>query len=86
MDFTIEQARWDAGDRELKVEGRASQPGATVTVRDADNPSRVIGTDTVEGNGEWEVELDSPSVIPCRVRVEIGGSTAERNVEDAPGC
>jgi hypothetical protein len=44
-----------------------------------------LATEVVERNGEWEVELEEPAAVPCRVRVEIDGqSPAERAVENAP--
>ena len=80
----ISRAEWDEGDGELKVEGDQAPVGAPVTLRDADT-GELLANEVVERRGDWEVELEEPTVVPCRVRVEIEGRTpAERGVTNAP--
>ncbi|MDJ0701570.1 MAG: PKD domain-containing protein, partial [Woeseiaceae bacterium] len=82
-DFRIREAKWEAAERELEVEGDRAQAGALATVSNASG-SQVLGMTTVRPNGEWEFETYNPMPVPCRVRVTIAGRSAERNVQRAP--
>lgn len=83
----IDKAKWNRWRRILEVEGEDAPRDARVTVLNA-NTGQQLGTTTVESDGEWEVDVRRPSVVPCRVRVEIrkgdAFGSAERNVSRAP--
>ena len=81
---TITRAEWDEADNELEVEGDQVPAGTLVALSNAATGA-LLAIDSSERNGEWEVELEGPAVVPCRVRVEIEGRTpTERAVADAP--
>ncbi len=79
----ITEAEWDEEDSELEVEGDEGPSGAVVKISNA-NTGELLGTTIVESSGEWEFEISNIDPVPCRVRVEINGQFAERDVEDAP--
>jgi len=86
IDFRLKKAEWNAEKRRLRVDGDRAPEGTTVTVYNA-NPDLAappLGT-TRSGNEEkWRFEKYELEIVPCRVRVEIAGQSAERAVEDAP--
>ncbi|MGR8931978.1 MAG: Ig-like domain-containing protein [Gammaproteobacteria bacterium] len=93
----IDAAYWDQHERELKVEGTWSKPGALVELSDALTgeslaTTRIRGGDVNEdhehGSSDktyhWEFELEHLAVVPCRVRVTIDNRYGERDVAYAP--
>jgi hypothetical protein len=83
--FTITEAEWEDEKFELEFEGRGSV-GATVIVQDT-KTSVVLGSAKVNRRGKWELEIENPSSVPCRILAKSGGQTQERDVEDSPsGC
>lgn len=79
----IEKARWDAEDRELKVEGSKASPGSAANLFDA-NTGALLASVAVERSGEWEFKLKRLATVPCKVRVDIAGQSAEAVVTGAP--
>jgi len=80
--LSITEAKWDRGDRELKVRGRGAD-GRTVTVTDA-STGVTMGSRRVDDE-RWKVERDDPPTVPCRVRAQQSdGAVVERDVEDRP--
>ena len=80
---SITEAEWDADDEHLEVEGDGAERGQAVAVYSATS-NGLLGTTRVRRNGSWKFERSDPSPVPCAVRVEIAGRSAERRVADAP--
>ncbi|RMD70828.1 MAG: hypothetical protein D6819_03260, partial [Gammaproteobacteria bacterium] len=74
----ITKAEWRADKHELKVEGKGEK-GLTVEVKNAFDLSQLLGSTTVR-DGKWRVRAKNPSPVPCRVRAEMDGQVAERDV------
>lgn len=79
----IDRARWDAEDRELKVEGSKAPSGTAANLFNAATGA-LIASVAVERDGEWEFEIKGLTSVPCRVRVDIAGQSAEAAVSGAP--
>lgn len=79
----IDRARWDAGDRELKVEGSKAPPGSAANLFDA-NSGALLASVAVRSDGRWAFELERLATVPCKVRVDIAGQSAEAVVSGAP--
>jgi hypothetical protein len=79
----IDRARWDAGDRELKVEGSKAPPGSAANLFDA-NTGALLASVAVRSDGRWAFELERLATVPCKVRVDIAGQSAEAVVSGAP--
>ena len=80
--LSIKKAKWESGDRELRLEG-LGDAGATVAVFNAGTGERIDST-RVRSGGEWRIKTKIRGSIPCRLRVECGGTSLEKSVEDAP--
>ena len=83
----IEEASWSRRRERLELEGNHDAPaGATLSVSNA--TTGTLLTTTTIGQGEWELNVRDPSVVPCRVRVEIvageRSGSAESRVRSAP--
>ena len=79
----ITKAEWNAEKERLRVEGDGAEGGQTVTVYSATTDAS-LGTTTVGTDGRWRFESFNLTPVPCAVRVEIGGSAAERDLKNAP--
>ena len=79
----LDQAEWKTDTRHLEVGGKAPA-GASVVVRRTTGTADVLGTVAANASGEWQLRVSDPRPVPCRVRAEAAGSTAERTVEKAP--
>jgi hypothetical protein len=79
----IDRAAWQAKERRLEVAGRAPA-GASVVVRRTTGTAAVLGTVVASRSGGWRLEVSDPQPVPCRVRAEAAGLSAERAVEKAP--
>lgn len=85
-EVNITAASWDGGEQELEVEGLDTEVGVQVRLFHAGTGEQ-LGQTTVESDGEWDfdVRFSDPADVPCRVRVEIEGGSAEADVSNAPG-
>ncbi|MDJ0741703.1 MAG: MopE-related protein, partial [Gammaproteobacteria bacterium] len=83
--LSISRASWDAGERELEVEGDQAPAGAQAVLSNPDT-GELLDVEVVERSGEWEFELEGlrSSEVPCRVRVELGGRSGVQRVANAP--
>ncbi|MGI9336447.1 MAG: Ig-like domain-containing protein, partial [Gammaproteobacteria bacterium] len=82
-EFRLKKAEWKDEDSRLRVDGDRARTGAQVTVFNA-GTGVPLGTTVVDDEGKWRFRQFNPEPVPCRVRVEIDGRSAERDVEDAP--
>jgi hypothetical protein len=82
--LTISSASWDSRERRLTVRGTGDD-NEDVTVRNAYQTTQVLGTDEVEGDGDWRVRRSRPSPVPCAVQASAPGDTPViRAVSNAP--
>ncbi len=83
----INSAVWNSRDKKLLVSGSGGVRGASVKILNA-NTKATLGTTQSEDNGQWTKEIEKPSVVPCKIRVEITKGTqtgsAEKTVSNAP--
>ena len=83
----IGSATWNSSDKKLLVSGSGGVRGASVKIFNATTKA-TLGTTSSEDDGKWKKTIEKPSVVPCKVRVEItkGSQTgfAEKTVANAP--
>ena len=83
----INTAAWNRSDRKLLVSGSGGVKDASVKILNATTKA-TLGTTEAEDNGTWKKTIEKPSVVPCKVRVEITKDTqtgfAEKQVSNAP--
>ena len=69
------------------MSGSGGVKGASVKILNAATKA-TFGTTQSEDNGKWKKEIEKPSVVPCKVRVEITKDTqtgfADKSVDKAP--
>jgi hypothetical protein len=79
----IRRASFDSEDDRLAVRGRDADRYATVTLYNAGG-GPALAESRAEGDGDFRLRLNDPAAVPCRVRVEAGGRSAQRDVSNAP--
>ena len=83
----IGSATWNSSDKKLSVSGSGGVTGASVKLLNATTKA-TLGTTTAQDNGLWTKSIEKPSVVPCKVRVEITKGTqtgyTEKAVANAP--
>ncbi len=79
----LTEVKWESGDRELVVKGKEAGRRARVTISNAVSGAYI---DDFRANkeGKFEKKLDGVSPVPCRIKAEANGATAEKDVRDAP--
>lgn len=80
--FMLKKAEWNIEKRELKVKGEGPI-GASVLVANA-RTGDALATVKVDSDNKWRCRKKRPEPIPCRVLVEMGSSTLEKAVKNAP--
>lgn len=81
-DLTITSASWDSSRNILTVNGDG-QRGNTVSVSDADTGT-LLASPGVRQNERWRARVRNPESVPCRVKADSAGQTAERDVANRP--
>ena len=79
----ITRAEWDADDQRLRLRGDGDR-GTRVTVSNAFDPAQILGSDSPDGDHRWEIRVEDPFPVPCRVSASQNGNTDEMDVADAP--
>ncbi len=83
----ISSATWNNSDKKLLVSGSGGVTGGSVKILNATTKA-TLGTTNSEDNGQWAKTIEKPSVVPCKVRVEITKGTqigyTEKAVANAP--
>ncbi|MEI6335156.1 MAG: PKD domain-containing protein [Methylococcaceae bacterium] len=83
----INSATWNSRDKKLLVSGSGGVKSASVKILNATTKA-TLGTTSSEDNGKWAKTIEKPSIVPCKVRVEITKSTqigyTEKAVANAP--
>ncbi len=79
----IDRASWDAEDRELKVRGSKAPAGSAANLFNAATGA-LLASVVVDSSGNWSFELERLATVPCKVRVDIAGQSAEAVVSGAP--
>ncbi|MDH5484825.1 MAG: hypothetical protein OEY43_06260, partial [Gammaproteobacteria bacterium] len=83
-ELSISRAYWDAEDKKLRIRGSGvRESNLEVIISDAASNNQ-LGSTRTEDNGSWSIKIEKPTVVPCRVRADSGGMTAERDVRNAP--
>ncbi|MDH3690768.1 MAG: carboxypeptidase-like regulatory domain-containing protein [Gammaproteobacteria bacterium] len=82
-ELRITKTDWNADHATLRVDGERASSGAQVKVTNADTGAE-LGTVTAKADGKWRLELLNTYSVPCHVRAESGGQTAEKAVKNAP--
>ena len=83
-DYRLKEAEWKAGKHKLKIKGKAPED-TLVTVKNAYDPSQVIGRDEANDDDKWKTTSKNPSPVPCRVSAWANGvEFAQMDVEGAP--
>ncbi|MEA1889116.1 MAG: hypothetical protein U9N50_04970, partial [Pseudomonadota bacterium] len=80
--LSILEAKYNAGDHELKVKGKRAGKGGTVKIYNAATGT-LLDTVTADKEGKWK-SISSPSPVPCKVKAVSHGSDDKKDVEDAP--
>ena len=70
----INTATWNRSDKKLLVSGSGAVKGASVKILNATTKA-TFGSTKAEDNGTWKKTIEKPSVVPCKVRVEITKDT-----------
>lgn len=70
INVVISTATWNRSDRKLLVSGSGGGEDASVKILNA-NTKALLGSTQSEDDGKWTKEIEHPSVVPCKVRVEI---------------
>lgn len=76
-------ASWNQDSSQLQVEGRCRE-GATVLVSDA-TTGALLGSCLGDGSGTWACTCQSPSPVPCQVRIDAEGLWQTKDVKNAAG-
>ena len=83
----IGTAAWNSSDKKLLVSGTGAVEDASVKLLNAKTKA-VLGNTKAEDDGKWKITIEKPSVVPCKVRVEITKDIqtgfAEKSVDKAP--
>jgi len=79
--FKIKEAEYKQEDNRLKIKGRADDH-ADVQLFDADSGA-AFATVSSDDEGKWEYKKKNPDAIPCKVRAESNGDSAEKEVKEA---
>ncbi|MBI4773246.1 MAG: hydrogenase small subunit [Deltaproteobacteria bacterium] len=82
LPFEFKKAEWRKDNKELRLEGNASQ-GSNVRLFDAYS-GNLLGSAKAASDGKWKLSLHDPRPVPCRVRADCGVETFEKSVKDAP--
>lgn len=79
----IHKAKAHPKKMRLSVKGKRAPASTAVTISDADS-GYVFGTTETNPDGKWQYRGSYGDTLPCRIRVEIEGQTAEQDVVFAP--
>ena len=74
----ITKAQWDAGRKELRVEGKGDR-GQIVTILNASTGIQ-LGAVSINVNGSWKFLQKNSSPIPTRIKAVCNNQTAYRDV------
>lgn len=82
--LSISQATWKISDARLEAAGTAPVRSTVTLSRAVDGVA--LATVKADTRGTWEVAVSNPTPVPCRIRVQVVGTTesVERVVDDAP--
>ena len=80
--LSIDRARWDGDDGELRARGGDAGRKNRVHIYDADS-GELLDSTRSEDDGDWEIE-ERLATSPCRIRAEVDGQSAEQAVDGAP--
>ena len=88
IQVVIVKAAWSSSDKKLLVSGSGAVKGASVKIINASSKTTLGNTTAAEDNGQWTKTVEKPSVVPCKVGVEITKEKqtgfAKKSVENAP--
>lgn len=80
--LALSSADWESKESTIELKGDGAK-GATVEAFNADTGDK-LGEVTVHSDAKFYLHMNLPSAVPCRVRVEMNGQSAERNLYGAP--
>ncbi|MCG6861098.1 MAG: PKD domain-containing protein [Chromatiaceae bacterium] len=81
--LTISSARWSTHRNSVSVNA-SGQARTAVSLTNAYDSSQVLGSGAFSRDGTWYTRINRPEPVPCRVRAESAGQSAEMDVQGAP--
>jgi hypothetical protein len=84
-EFSFDRAEWGSNNDLLVYEGHGEE--GSIVEAYISHTLVSLGRARVDSEGRWIFRLSDPDNIPCRVRIETGPYSSERDVSNAPsGC
>ena len=82
MAVLIKVSKWRASEKKLVTKGVAPR-GATVALFGVQSGMK-MGSTRAASDGKWQKTFENPESVPCRIRMETDGASAEMAVKNAP--
>jgi hypothetical protein len=84
-EFSFDRAEWSSSSNLLTYRGHGEE--GSIVEAYISHTLVSLGRATVDNQGRWAFRFTNPDSVPCRVRIETGPYSGERDVSNAPpGC
>ena len=81
--FQLINANWVAATKVLKVKGTSNNNSERIRILNTASATQIASTIS-SSNGNWEIEIQSPDPVPCRISVVSESGTIQSDVDNTP--